>query len=289
MCAIRAAYLRLTRAEHLTSFDRRVFDACVCVCFSYSWLAAATTASQLAMWVYDKPADTVPGWARKRVMESLRRLQDAGVLAYRAHVGRPTLFPTTKFENTLDVEISATNDYPGTIENGPPRVGPENESENGPPQVRPDSENGPSFDAKRALESRETGPTRTVTPRNQSEEVSEETSLRPRSRPRLEHEEIYEALLSACDISRPFPSNAEGKYRKATKELAQIGVSVSDIPARARVYREKWPNATISPSALAKHWGECASQRSALPEFERCSACGFWVIDCECFSDGLAS
>lgn len=48
-----------------------------------------------------------------------------------------------------------------------------------------------------------------------------------------------------------------GEINTALRDIKAVmpEVTAKDMQRRADAYRQKWPNVTCSPSALAKHWG----------------------------------
>jgi uncharacterized protein YdaU (DUF1376 family) len=77
--------------------------------------------------------------------------------------------------------------------------------------------------------------------------------VRPRGR-----NELFDAVARVCGmVPEQVTKSAGGEIGKALSEIKGVceGVSVAEIERRARAYRREWPLATLSPSALAKHWG----------------------------------
>jgi len=76
-------------------------------------------------------------------------------------------------------------------------------------------------------------------------------------------EQISKAIAEACGTDLAgMTASARGALAKAAKELHAVGAGLDEIKARARRYRLKWPNATLTPSALAKHWAEFADKQA---------------------------
>lgn len=67
---------------------------------------------------------------------------------------------------------------------------------------------------------------------------------------------LWDALMESCGITGKIPESAKGAYGKARKDLAAIGATPNDIKLRARRYAAKWPNASLTPTALARRWAE---------------------------------
>jgi DNA-binding transcriptional MerR regulator len=64
---------------------------------------------------------------------------------------------------------------------------------------------------------------------------------------------LWEAMVEALG-KPPLTESAKGAWRKAIKELRDAGATPDEIRAAAVAYRREWPDITITPTALAKHW-----------------------------------
>jgi hypothetical protein len=77
---------------------------------------------------------------------------------------------------------------------------------------------------------------------------------------------IFETLAEVCGIDwRGLTSSARGSLNSAVKELKAVGATPDEIRRRAQNYRLDMPLATLTPTALAKHWprmGELAPNMS---------------------------
>lgn len=77
---------------------------------------------------------------------------------------------------------------------------------------------------------------------------------RPSPRP---PDPLWDALMAVCHIdTTAIPPSARGAYNHAVKELRDLGATPPDIVRRGATYRQKWPQTTLTPTALAKHWAE---------------------------------
>ena len=75
-----------------------------------------------------------------------------------------------------------------------------------------------------------------------------------RNRPR---DELWDALMAACGIdTTAIPKSARGAYNTAVADLRHIGATPAQITLRAHRYRHLWPNASLTPTALARRWSE---------------------------------
>ena len=69
-------------------------------------------------------------------------------------------------------------------------------------------------------------------------------------------DEVWDALMLVCGV-RDVTGSARGAYNRAAKDLREVGATPQEIGARAMVYRERWPDVSLTPTALARRWGEC--------------------------------
>lgn len=100
---------------------------------------------------------------------------------------------------------------------------------------------------------------------------------------------LFEALATACGIQiAELTDSARGGLNKALQQIKQAGAdNPGEIHARARTYRRRMPGATLTPSALAKHWPTLGSKPAAVqtPRAARCEwDCGQTLDD---HDDGL--
>jgi hypothetical protein len=79
-------------------------------------------------------------------------------------------------------------------------------------------------------------------------------------------DELFDAVTEACGIEvATITPSGRGKVNKALKELRDVGATPADVRDRAQRYRRRWPNVSLTPTALAGHWGELATDGSGLP------------------------
>lgn len=73
---------------------------------------------------------------------------------------------------------------------------------------------------------------------------------------------VWEMMLEVCGIDgQKIPSSARGPYNRARKDLRQVGATPDEIVRRAVVFRTRWPDASLTPTALARRWAECDPER----------------------------
>lgn len=79
----------------------------------------------------------------------------------------------------------------------------------------------------------------------------------PQSAAARKQDLLWNALMASCGISSgEITPSSRGKYNQALKEIRDAGGTVDTIAARARSHLAKWPNASLTPNSLAKHWAE---------------------------------
>jgi hypothetical protein len=74
----------------------------------------------------------------------------------------------------------------------------------------------------------------------------------PRQRPR---DELFDAMTEACGIIQSeMTRTLHGQASKAVVELRKAGATPDEVARRADVYRSLYPDNTLTPAALCKHW-----------------------------------
>jgi hypothetical protein len=90
--------------------------------------------------------------------------------------------------------------------------------------------------------------------------VTNEVSLAaaPQKEP-AKRDELFEAVAKACGIPiGNLTRSSRGQLNRAVKELREVGATEPDVQAKAKAYRTQYPNATLTPMALVKHWSSFA-------------------------------
>jgi hypothetical protein len=107
-----------------------------------------------------------------------------------------------------------------------------------------------------------------------------EQPTREEEQPKRKHDPIFDVL---CDETNTNPSeltrSSRGALNKATKELRNLGADAGNITRRADQYRRRYPTATLTPSALVKHWptlGDAPQPESSNGDTPR----GFGPYEC---------
>jgi hypothetical protein len=75
---------------------------------------------------------------------------------------------------------------------------------------------------------------------------------------------VWDALMAVTGVTA-VTSSARGAYNRATKDLRDVGAEPDEIARRGLVFRERWPDASLTPTALARRWGECDPDRQHAP------------------------
>ena len=76
------------------------------------------------------------------------------------------------------------------------------------------------------------------------------------SEPRVQKKDrLYHVVCDACLINKnTLTESAKAPIKKAVKELRYINATEDEVISAARKFRECFPNAMLTPSALAKHF-----------------------------------
>lgn len=96
------------------------------------------------------------------------------------------------------------------------------------------------------------------------EPKGKEVEVRPKQKKvkARERNPIWDALLNACNVDPDNVNSNEGsRYGKLVKVLKESDATPEEIFARAQTYRMKFPQATLTPTALVNRWSECDPSR----------------------------
>lgn len=76
-----------------------------------------------------------------------------------------------------------------------------------------------------------------------------------------DHKERFQALADACglDVSQ-LTKNERGKLNAAEKQLREIHVDPEAISLAAKVWRRKFPDAELTPQAIANNWAQLRAE-----------------------------
>lgn len=77
---------------------------------------------------------------------------------------------------------------------------------------------------------------------------------------------LWEAVMDACGIDpASVTDTARGRYNRAVGDLRKVGATPGEVTDRAQVYRVRFAEVALTPSALASHWAECDPARAVVP------------------------
>ena len=70
---------------------------------------------------------------------------------------------------------------------------------------------------------------------------------------------LFETVAEVCGIGlTTLTRTARGQLNKAAKELREIDATDEQVRHKAKAYKAQYPNATLTPTALIKHWSSVA-------------------------------
>jgi hypothetical protein len=72
-------------------------------------------------------------------------------------------------------------------------------------------------------------------------------------------DELFEAVAEVCGINLTgMTRSSRGQLNKALKELREVNATEAEVRHKAKAYKTQYPNATLTPVALVKHWSSFA-------------------------------
>ena len=116
------------------------------------------------------------------------------------------------------------------------------------------------------------------------------TSIGSETKRKRKADPLFDAIVEACSINAlRLTTSSRGALNRAAKELREVGADPDQVLDAARAYRLKYPEAAITPQALAKHFPalsnpEPVPSRYAAPQGSpcpKCSATGWVEADTE--------
>jgi hypothetical protein len=109
-----------------------------------------------------------------------------------------------------------------------------------------------------------------------TEKSEEPPSLAPAKADAEERVALRAAVIEACQLDpERITSSAEGALSKATKDISEVGATPEEVVEAANAYRTRFPQASVTPLALAKHWPTLSGSpsqeqpRRSIPWYER--------------------
>jgi DNA-binding transcriptional ArsR family regulator len=88
-------------------------------------------------------------------------------------------------------------------------------------------------------------------------------------------DKLFETVAEVCGIATGnLTRSSRGQLNKAVKELREIEATEEQVRLKAKAYKRQYQNATLTPTALVKHWSSFAvvekQQRKSIWEtYER--------------------
>jgi len=85
-------------------------------------------------------------------------------------------------------------------------------------------------------------------------------------------DEVWDTVMLVCGIGEgSITKSSRGAYNKSVKDLRDISATPRQIIERAVVFRRRWPDVSLTPTALSRRWPECDPDRQhqgrpSLPE-----------------------
>ncbi len=88
--------------------------------------------------------------------------------------------------------------------------------------------------------------------------IRNKTALEPLPQKRQRKRDvIWDALMEVCGVNTSTINSSEGsRYGRAVKLLKESSATADEIHTRAKLYRRKFPGASMTPMAIANHWSE---------------------------------
>jgi len=97
-----------------------------------------------------------------------------------------------------------------------------------------------------------------VTPVPRSTEKKTEKTAAPEL-PAHQRDLLWDAVMEVCSVdASDVTDNARRAYNKAVGDLRKIDADPDEVRERAAAFRLRWPQASLTPTALARRWPECA-------------------------------
>ena len=206
---------------------------------------------------YSKLSDHVPlgkladaaGLHRRNLSRALRELADAGIIEYEPGRGRG---------HKSWIGVPATEDQKVADLHHLSRVA-DPELKGG----RSHTEKVADCDQEKvALHAR----ARSSEKKDHLEDQSEKNYLQAAPASESRHDELVEALFLACGYEDPLTKSAEGELHRAAKVLDEVGATFAEVVSRVVVYRERWPEIRVAPSALAKWWPTLSEENNVVDD-----------------------
>lgn len=92
---------------------------------------------------------------------------------------------------------------------------------------------------------------------------------------------VWDALTAELGAA-PSTRSERGRWNRAAKELREAGATADDIRSRCAIYRRRWPEVSLTPTALSANWGSLQPPAKAAPPCPECGVGGgLHTAECE--------
>ena len=96
----------------------------------------------------------------------------------------------------------------------------------------------------------------------------------PKNVKKKEPDLLFEAIAKACGIEiTQLTGTSRGQLNKATKELRDIQATPEQVTAKAAAWRRQYETASLTPTALVKHWPSLTIKERKQTRDDICSDC----------------
>jgi hypothetical protein len=77
---------------------------------------------------------------------------------------------------------------------------------------------------------------------------------------------LWDAVMAACGIEPgDITDSSRGAYNRAVADLRKLGVDPDEVRNRAAGFKLRWRDASLTPTALVRRWGECSNTAALQP------------------------
>lgn len=191
------------------------------------------------------------GLSERTVQRSIRSLEKLGILRVDQQEGGDSKVRSDRRPNKYTLAMDPDH---GVTERHPVPAGDAvDNSGDGATAVSPRSDDGVTDETSRGDKTGLHGVTQLCHPNkdlNKSKQL-----LAPTAVDAVENVSLRNAILEACQLDpSKITSSALGAIDKAVRDLEAVEALPDEVPAATAVFRSRFPNATLTPLALAKHW-----------------------------------
>ncbi len=195
---------------------------------------------------------SMAGLSRRTVQRSIRSLEKLGMLTVEKQAGGDKEMRDDQRPNRYTLPVKA---YDGVTERHPVESGEAvDNADDGTTLLTPRDGDGVSQGTQRGDKSGHNGVTELCHP---NKDLNQDRTIAPTTVDAVEIASLRDAVLDACEIpeDRITPA-AAGVINRAISELCLVGATADEVPKAVQNYRKRFPSATLTPPALAKHWAQ---------------------------------